>query len=272
MTERSFADDINEESPNKTTLFAVRTTIGQEKGVLQSMFNKLRVINPFPDIKVMMISEQLRGYVFVEATHQRDVLMLIAGLRHVKGKVVGSIKLETIAHVISPRRVTELLEEGDTVKIVTGIFQGQKAVVVRMPKEGAKEEVTLRLKDSDSSIAIKMHGDFLKLLEKGARHKDRYIMGEAEGGAIAPETPAAGTETMGANVAAPVVIVGDGAKSSDMFSFEEEISEEPELTTDADVEKALLSNEPATEKKSKGKAKGKEEEKEEEDEWSKFSF
>ncbi|MHA1563136.1 MAG: transcription elongation factor Spt5, partial [Promethearchaeota archaeon] len=140
----------------KTTIFAVRTTIGQEKSVLQNIFNRLRVLNPFPDLKALLIAEELRGYVFIEAIHQRDVMITIAGLRHIKGKIVGSIKLESISHVISPRKVTEILEEGDTVEIISGVFQNQRAQVIRMPKEGAREEVNLRLLNSDSAISIKI--------------------------------------------------------------------------------------------------------------------
>jgi len=155
------------ESPKITTLFAVRTTIGQEKSVANMIFGRLRLRDPVPDIKAILTADQLRGYVFIEAIQQNDVQESISGIRHVKGKIVGSIKLTDLAHVIVPRKVTEILEESDVVEIVSGIFQNRRAVIERMPREGAKEEVVVRLTDSDSPISIKVHGDYLKLLEKG---------------------------------------------------------------------------------------------------------
>ncbi|OLS14060.1 MAG: transcription antitermination protein NusG [Promethearchaeota archaeon CR_4] len=156
-----------EEPPQVTTLFAVRTTIGQEKSVANMIFGRLRLRDPVPDIKAILVAEQLRGYVFIEAIQQNDVQESISGIRHVKGKIVGSIKLTDLAHVITPRKVTEILEESDIVEISSGIFQNRRAVIERMPREGAKEDVVVRLMDSDSPISIKVHGDYLKLLEKG---------------------------------------------------------------------------------------------------------
>jgi transcription elongation factor Spt5 len=158
---------LEEEKAKITTLFAVRTTIGQEKSVANMIFGRLRLRDPIPDIKAILTADQLRGYVFIEAIQQNDVQESISGIRHVKGKIVGSIKLTDLAHVIVPRKVTEILEEGDIVEIVSGIFQNRRAVIERMPREGAKEEVVVRLTDSDSPISIKVHGDYLKLLEKG---------------------------------------------------------------------------------------------------------
>ena len=248
------------EGGGKTTIFAVRTTIGQEKSVLQNIFNRLRVLNPFPDIKCMMIAEELRGYVFIEAVHQRDVMITISGLRHVKGKIVGSISLESISHVISPRKVTEILEEGDTVEIVSGIFAGQKAEVIRMPKEGAKEEVTLRLLDSDSAISIKIHGDFLKLVEKGERHQEVYDIKEMEELTNTTVPASEKDNKRESDIKVPVIKTDIAPTSDDIFSFDQEEEEESEWDKVSKEEKST---------KSESKE---EEEEEEEDEWAKFGF
>ncbi|UYP47347.1 hypothetical protein NEF87_003632 [Candidatus Lokiarchaeum ossiferum] len=250
-------DDINITEQKESTIFAVRTTIGQEKSVLTNIFNRLKVLNPFPDLKALMIAEELRGYVFVEATHQRDVMITIAGLRHIKGKIVGSISLDSISHVISPRKVTEILEEGDTVEIVSGIFMGQKAQVIRMPKEGAKEEVTLRLLDSDSAISIKIHGDFLKLIEKGARHQEEYIIKDME---VSDGTtiPASEDDSEG------VTVVVDGASEGsdeELFDFGESADEDG--TDDEDYDESSVDRE---------KSDDEDIDEDEDDEWSKFGF
>jgi len=246
----------------KTTIFAVRTTIGQEKSVLQNIFNRLRVLNPFPDLKALLIAEELRGYVFIEAIHQRDVMITIAGLRHIKGKIVGSISLESISHVISPRKVTEILEEGDTVEIISGVFQSQKAKVIRMPKEGAREEVNLRLLNSDSAISIKIHGDFLKLVQKGEKHAEEYIIKDMSS-VDQPQTSSVKSQGDDTESAISVTEGSEPVESKsgeNVFSFGEEPGE-------AGVDK----DEVEIKKKKKDKIKDIDED-EEEDEWSKFTF
>ena len=250
-------EDINVVEQKESTIFAVRTTIGQEKSVLTNVFNRLKVLNPFPDLKALMIAEELRGYVFVEATHQRDVMITIAGLRHIKGKIVGSISLESISHVISPRKVTEILEEGDTVEIVSGIFMGQKAQVIRMPKEGAKEEVTLRLLDSDSAISIKIHGDFLKLVEKGARHQEEYIIKDMEvtDGTTVPASNSDSDD---------VPVVADGSSEGN----DEDLYDFGESAEDDGADDEEFRDKPSEHEKSDGD----EVDEDEDDEWSKFGF
>ncbi|WP_457559047.1 transcription elongation factor Spt5 [Candidatus Harpocratesius sp.] len=258
---------ITSDGGSKTTIFAVRTTIGQEKSVLQNIFNRLRVLNPFPDLKCMMIAEELRGYVFIEAVHQRDVMIAISGLRHVKGKIVGSISLESIAHVISPRKVTEILEEGDTVEIISGIFTGQKAEVVRMPKEGAKEEVTLRLLDSDSAISIKIHGDFLKLVEKGARHQEVYDIKEME--ELSNTTiPSSSFSKDDGKVKIADSDTSISSHPEEIFSFD---SDEEEFEEN-EVKEGVEFTSKAISEKSKKDENEEEEQEEEEDEWAKFGF
>ncbi len=246
----------------KTTIFAVRTTIGQEKSVLQNIFNRLRVLNPFPDLKALLIAEELRGYVFIEAIHQRDVMISIAGLRHIKGKIVGSIALESISHVISPRKVTEILEEGDTVEIISGVFQNQRAQVIRMPKEGAREEVNLRLLNSDSAISIKIHGDFLKLVQKGEKHTEEYIIKDMSS-VEQPQTSSVENQEDGSE---DIISVKEGSVPLESNS-EETVFSFGEDPGDAGDEESKLDF-----KKKKKKTDESIDEDEEEDEWSKFTF
>ncbi len=248
--ENEITENVEEEKAG-TTVFAVRTTISREKSVLEKMFQRLLVIKPFPDIKAIIMAEQLRGYVFVEARFKRDVMLVIAGLRHVKGKILGSIKLNSIFDLIKPRRVQEILEVGDVVEVVSGVFEGRRAEVLRMPKEGAKQEVTLRLLDSDSAISIKIHGDYLKLIQKGEKHKEQYVIKDMESTEEGIEAPA--EQEMGAEEEGGLVGAGSNSESDDIFSFEDEFGDEY-YEEEEEIEEEEL------------------EEEEEEDEWSKFEF
>jgi transcription elongation factor Spt5 len=187
--------EVKESKGHLTTIFAVRTTIGREKSVQELVFNRLRTINPVPDLKAILTSEQYRGYVFIEAIHQRDVIHVTNGVPHVKGRVVGSIPFDNIEGIIKPERIISTLDDGDIVELLTPTFAGKRALITKMSKSG-KEKITVRLMDSESSIVLEVAPDMLKLLEKGKRTATQYIIsqrsvagpeGSEEEGETAPE-------------------------------------------------------------------------------------
>jgi transcription elongation factor Spt5 len=167
------ATELEKEQEDLTTLFAVRTTINQESNILKQIFYRFRILDIIPDIKAMLVSPLLPGYIFIEASQKRDVQIAIQGIPHIKGRIVGQIKLDEIKHVLVPRSVTEFLEEGDTVEIISGVFEGSRALVMRMPHDtSSSEEVVVRLLQEETPITIKIHGDYLKLVEKKRKEKE----------------------------------------------------------------------------------------------------
>jgi transcription elongation factor Spt5 len=156
-----------EEKEDLTTLFAVRTTINQESNILRQIFYRFKILDVIPDIRAMLVSPLLPGYVFFEAPQKRDVQIAVQGIPHIKGRIVQNIKLSELKHVLLPRSVTEYLEEGDSVEIISGVFEGARAIVMRMPHDtSSSEEVVVRLLQEETPITIKIHGDYLKLVEK----------------------------------------------------------------------------------------------------------
>ena len=53
-----------EEKEDLTTLFAVRTTINQESNILKQIFYRFKILDVIPDIRAMLVSPLLPGYVF----------------------------------------------------------------------------------------------------------------------------------------------------------------------------------------------------------------
>lgn len=146
-----------------TDIFAVRTIIGQERAVAEMIAAKAKAQNV--DLKAILVSEDIKGYVFVEAEHQQEVDNIISGIPHIRGKVVGKVELSELEYILIPKPPTEGLEVGDTVEIVGGPFKGERAKVNRI--DAAKGEVTLELLESAYPIPIKVHADYIKLVEKG---------------------------------------------------------------------------------------------------------
>jgi transcription elongation factor Spt5 len=121
----------------------------------------------------MLVSPLLPGYVFFEAPQKRSVQIAVQGIPHIKGRIVQNIDLNELKHVLLPRSVTEYLESGDTVEIISGVFEGSRAIVMRMPHDtSSSEEVVVRLLQEETPITIKIHGDYLKLVEKKKKKKE----------------------------------------------------------------------------------------------------
>ncbi len=164
---------IKEESEDLTTLFAVRTTINQESNILRQIFYRFKILDIIPDIRAILVSPLLPGYIFFEAPTKREVQIAVQGIPHIKGRIVQNIELSELKHVILPRSVTEYLEEGDTVEIISGVFEGSRALAIRLPHDSSQsEEVVVRLLQEETPITIKIHGDYLKLVEKKRRVKE----------------------------------------------------------------------------------------------------
>ncbi|NVM53412.1 MAG: transcription elongation factor Spt5 [Candidatus Helarchaeota archaeon] len=149
-----------------TSIFAIRTTIGQEKGVAHLIAKRVETMN-LKTLKSILIPEQLKGYVFIEAIAAEEVGQVCMGVPHIRGKPIGTIKLIDIEHFLIPRVPTEGLSVGDLIEIIGGPFKGEKAKVTRI--DTTKEEVTLELLESAYPIPIKVHADYIKLIEKGNR-------------------------------------------------------------------------------------------------------
>ncbi len=165
--EEGISKEEIEEKEDLTTLFAVRTTINQESNILKQIFYRFRILDVIPDIRAMLVSPLLPGYCFFEAPQKRDVQIAVQGIPHIKGRIVQNIKLSELKHVLLPRSVTEYLEEGDTVEIISGVFEGSRAITIRLPHDSSQsEEVIVRLLQEETPITIKIHGDYLKLVEK----------------------------------------------------------------------------------------------------------
>jgi transcriptional antiterminator NusG len=148
----------------KTSIFALRTTIGQEKSVA-TLIEKRVESNPQADIKVILVPESLSGYVFIEAPTQREINRIITGIPHVRGKVVGKIDIGELNDFLIPKPSTEGINRGDIVEITGGPFKGEKAKVTRIDPD--KGDVVLELIETSFLIPVKVHADYVKLVEKG---------------------------------------------------------------------------------------------------------
>ena len=144
---------------NKSHLFAIRTTGGQEKVVLNLLQNRVRT----QDIKIqsVLLVDNLKGYVVLEAVDVNQAFMAIQGIRHIRGQLRGELEFKDIeGYLIKKSTVTELAVD-KVVEIIGGPFKGMKATVTRIDHD--KEEATVILLDAPYQLPVTVDANYLKI-------------------------------------------------------------------------------------------------------------
>jgi transcriptional antiterminator NusG len=143
----------------KSHFFAVRTTGGQEKVVMGLLENriKLKKIN----IQAVLLLDNLKGYVVVEAINANAAFDALQGIRHVRGQLRGELQFKDIEGYLVKKSTVSELAVDKIVEIIGGPFKGMKATVTRIDHE--KEEATVILLDAPYQLPVTVDANYLKL-------------------------------------------------------------------------------------------------------------
>ena len=150
---------VEPESGDQTShLFAVRTTGGQEKIVMRLLETKMKMGQI--DVQSVLLLDDLKGYVVVEAQDPPSMFNAIQGIRHIRGQLRGELQYNEIdKYLIKKSTVTELSVD-NTVEIIGGPFKGMKATVKRVDQE--KEEAVVILLDAPYQLPVTVDANHLK--------------------------------------------------------------------------------------------------------------
>ena len=156
------------EEVQKLSVFAVRSTIGQEKNTTDMIATRAKNFN-LP-IKAVLAPPGIRGYVFVEATGKSIVEQARVGIKHARGVVSGEIPINEVEHFLVPKPVVVGMEVGDIIELTSGPFRGERARIIRIDEP--KEEVTVELFEATVPIPVTVRGDFVKVIQKKEKEED----------------------------------------------------------------------------------------------------
>lgn len=144
----------------KSHLFALRTTGGQEKVVLNLLQNRVKSKNI--NIQSVLLVDNLKGYVVLEAVDVNQAFNAIQGVRHIRGQLRGELEFKDIeGYLIKKSTVSELAVD-KIVEIIGGPFKGMKATITRVDHE--KEEATVILLDAPYQLPVTVDANYLKLI------------------------------------------------------------------------------------------------------------
>ena len=125
--------------------------------------NSHYVSKEFPrvkDVQTVLLLDELKGYVVLEAQDPPSMFNAIQGIRHIRGQLRGELQYNEIdKYLIKKSTVTELSVD-NTVEIIGGPFKGMKATVKRVDQE--KEEAVVILLDAPYQLPVTVDANHLK--------------------------------------------------------------------------------------------------------------
>lgn len=144
--------------------FTLSTTVGQELNVAKIMAGRIETNNV--PIKAILVPEDLKGYIIVEADGPHIVEQASMNIKHVKSRIPGALSLSEIEKYITVKSIIDELDVNDIVEIIGGPFKGMRARVTDIDKN--KEEVTIELLEATFTLPVTVHADYIRLVSKGS--------------------------------------------------------------------------------------------------------
>lgn len=151
-----------EEETVESSIFAIRTTIGQEKNTAEMLESRIKT-RDLP-VKTILVPQEIRGYIFIEANGKSAVERARSGVKHAKGLIERKVPLKEIEELLEPKPTVSGMEKGDVVELTGGPFKGERARIIRI--EDSKEEATVELFEATVPIPVTVRGDQVRVVER----------------------------------------------------------------------------------------------------------
>ncbi len=156
------------EAESQSRIFAVRTTIGQERTVADMLTN--RAEKESFEVYTILVPHDIRGYIMVEALDKSEIEKSLKGVSHARGILEGMIDAPEIEKFYEPKPMVTKVESGDIVELTSGPFKGEKARVVRIDIK--KEEITVEFFEATVPIPVTVKGDSIKVIRRESSDED----------------------------------------------------------------------------------------------------
>ncbi len=143
----------------KSHLFAVRTTGGQEKVVMNLLQNKVKT-NKINILSVLLV-DNLKGYIVIEAKDANAAFDALQGIRHIRGQLRGEMDYKDIEGYLITKTTAPQIAVDNVVEIIGGPFKGMKATVTRVDND--KQEATVILLDAPYQLPVTVDSNYLKI-------------------------------------------------------------------------------------------------------------
>lgn len=148
-------------------IYTIRTTIGREKTVIDSIVARLK--SKVTNIKALVSPAELKGYVFIEGSDE-DIIKITTGVPHIRGLIKKEVGIEQLKKFFAEVPKEIKIKVGDLVEVVGGPFKRERAKVVRLDE--VKREARIELVESAVLIPITIKLDLLKPIKVEKEEKE----------------------------------------------------------------------------------------------------
>jgi transcription termination/antitermination protein NusG len=142
-------------------IFAIRTIVGREGVVIESLYN--RAIQYNIPVKALIHPQEIKGYVFVEGDLE-NIRELIKGIVNIRGLITSPINISDLEKFLKPKESKIEVNLGDVIEVVSGPFKDTRGKVTRI--DSIKREVTIEPLEVSVPIPITIPIEFVKIVEK----------------------------------------------------------------------------------------------------------
>ena len=159
--------ETNEEE--QSLIFSIKTQVGKELNaadMINSRAKKSKI-----DIPAILVTPELRGYIFVESYNNELIKDMIKTISYVRNMLEGDIPINQIEHFLTPASAVSKITEGDVVEMVAGPFRGETAKVTHI--DDAKEEITVELFEAMVPIPITVRGEQVRIIKRKDEDKKK---------------------------------------------------------------------------------------------------
>ncbi len=152
-------------------IYALRTTIGQERAAARLIAKRAEDKGT---VSSVLVPDALTGYIFLEAESLESVEDIVANLPAVRKRPVKerTIDIDELSDILVPRPAVEGIKVGYIVEVTMGPFRGARAKITKV--DSNKEEVTVELLDSDIPIPVKLHGDYVRVIDSASDKEEAF--------------------------------------------------------------------------------------------------
>ncbi|RLF53097.1 MAG: transcription elongation factor Spt5 [Thermoplasmata archaeon] len=160
--------DFEEPAEEKTKIFTIKTQVGKEQNtadLINSRAGKSKV-----KIPSILVTPELRGYIFVEAYDKERIRDMIKTISYARNMLEGDIPIDQIEHFLVPASAVAKIAEGDVVEMISGPFRGETAKVTHI--DDTKEEITVELFESVVPIPITVRGEQVRVIKRKEEKKE----------------------------------------------------------------------------------------------------
>ncbi len=113
------------------------------------------------NIQSVLLVDNLKGYVVIEALDPNAAFQAIEGVRHIRGQLRGELDFKDIEGYLVKKSTVTSLAVDNVVEITGGPFKGMKATITRIDHE--KEEATVVLLDAAYQLPVTVDANYLKI-------------------------------------------------------------------------------------------------------------